>query len=180
MVRFFPMKIYIAGPMTGLPEFNYPAFMQAEKALVQEGFQVINPARNNGKGWNDYMRQSLRQLAEADGVFFLTGWSGSKGASLEHQIAQELGLLIRYESDLPMTGCVKDQDLQLMKLEGASTADLGREIAKTPEVLKGTGVPLHSVHDDLKKVLSWVSTHPVKLDPETGAAARRLRDLARP
>lgn len=42
------MKVYIAGPMTGLPEFNFPLFFEAEELLKGHGFEVINPAREDG------------------------------------------------------------------------------------------------------------------------------------
>lgn len=38
------MRIYVSGPMTGKPEFNYPAFNAAAKRLRDEGHFVINPA----------------------------------------------------------------------------------------------------------------------------------------
>ena len=41
-----PMRIYIAGPMSGLPDFNYPAFNQAEQRLLALGYEVENPATN--------------------------------------------------------------------------------------------------------------------------------------
>lgn len=37
-------KVYIAGPMTGLPEFNYPTFFAAEEYLRSHGAKVMNPA----------------------------------------------------------------------------------------------------------------------------------------
>ena len=40
------MIVYIAGPMTGLPDLNYPAFNAAEEALTAAGHAVLNPARN--------------------------------------------------------------------------------------------------------------------------------------
>lgn len=190
MKRLFPMRIYIAGPMTGLPEFNKPAFMVAEKYLGQEGFEVINPAHNHGEDWNDYMRQSLHQVATADGLYMLEGWRQSKGANLEHKIAQELGLVIRYESDrnpskvrdtdgeaMCATSPAKDKDLRMMKFEGASTADLGRELLK--EFARGT-IPLHSINTDLKILLQWTSTLPIEAPIEVRQAARRLRDLTHP
>lgn len=40
------MKVYIAGPMSGIPEFNYPAFNTAEGQLFVAGFMPLNPARS--------------------------------------------------------------------------------------------------------------------------------------
>lgn len=66
------MKVYIAGPMTGYPEFNYPAFFAAEKHLRDLGHEPINPARSEGregcKTWLDFMRAALRDLADCEGI----------------------------------------------------------------------------------------------------------------
>lgn len=93
------MKLYIAGPMTGLPEFNYPAFNAAEKALTLAGFEVLNPTLGeaappvgDARPWDWYMRRGLGQVLEADGVAVLKGWSNSKGANLETHVARELGM----------------------------------------------------------------------------------------
>lgn len=93
------MKLYIAGPMTGLPEFNYPAFFGAQDRLELAGFSVINPARIDGREgcttWLDYMRASLRDVADADGIATLPGWQDSRGAALEVHIARSLDLPVR-------------------------------------------------------------------------------------
>lgn len=35
---------YVAGPMRGIPEYNYPAFFAAQEALEARGWKVYNPA----------------------------------------------------------------------------------------------------------------------------------------
>lgn len=93
------MIVYIAGPMTGLPDFNYPAFHAAAATLTTAGHVPLDPARPEGregcKTWADFMRAALRDLAEADGVAMLPEWEDSRGASLEHRIGIELGLDVR-------------------------------------------------------------------------------------
>lgn len=93
------MKLYIAGPMTGLPEFNYPAFFDAARRLEAVGVEPINPARVAGRegcsSWLDYMRASLRDVAECDGIAVLPGWQDSRGAALEVHIARSLDLPVR-------------------------------------------------------------------------------------
>lgn len=94
-----PMKLYIAGPMTGLPEFNYPAFFAAAEQLSTAGHESINPARKDGRegcrSWLDYMRAALRDVADADGIATLPGWQDSRGAALEVHIARSLDLPVR-------------------------------------------------------------------------------------
>ncbi len=90
-------RIYIAGPMTGLPEFNYPAFNRAAHALRVKGYHVENPADNPVPlcgTWKGYMRMAIAQLVTCDTVALLPGWSDSKGAKVEHQLALDLDLQV--------------------------------------------------------------------------------------
>ena len=97
------MKIYVSGPMTGLPEFNYPAFREAGEQLWRDGYDVLNPIdaekHNPTPGqpqeWRWYMRHAIRMLAAADGVALLPGWKKSRGARLEVHIAHTLGLPVQ-------------------------------------------------------------------------------------
>lgn len=89
------MKLYIAGPMTGLPEFNYPAFMDAERRLIEAGYEVENPARPgqvDGWTWRDYMKRGISQLVLCDGVALLPGSEKSWGACIERDLAMSLGM----------------------------------------------------------------------------------------
>lgn len=87
------MKLYVAGPMSGLPEYNYPAFHAAAARLRTAGYEVENPAENPAEDtWVDYMRASLRQVSVVDGVAVLDGWQLSRGATLEVHIAHALHL----------------------------------------------------------------------------------------
>jgi len=89
-------RIYISGPMTGVPEHNFPAFFAAEERLTQAGFQPLNPARNFGGETDrpraEYIRADLELLLQCDGIAMLPGWEKSRGAKLEYLIAWELGL----------------------------------------------------------------------------------------
>lgn len=90
-------RIYIAGPMSGLPDLNYPAFHAMALTLRSCGYHVENPAENpepHCKSWLGYMRLAVAQLVTCDAVLLLPGWSSSKGARIEHQLAVGLGLEI--------------------------------------------------------------------------------------
>lgn len=93
------MRLYVAGPMTGYPEFNYPAFREAERELREAGYDTLNPVdseRYNTTGrtqtWDWYMRHALRMVLDADGIALLPGWEKSRGATLERHVGQSLGL----------------------------------------------------------------------------------------
>ena len=60
-------RVYIAGPMSGLPEFNYPAFHAAAEKLRGMGFHVENPAEINSDPatpWAQCMRADIARLEE--------------------------------------------------------------------------------------------------------------------
>lgn len=89
-------RIYLAGPMTGLPQFNFPAFHEAAARLRAAGWRVVNPAENFG-GRTDlpqqsYMRADVVMLAQCEAIAMLPGWQESRGAQLEYLLARELGL----------------------------------------------------------------------------------------
>lgn len=88
------MRIYVCGPMSNLPELNYPAFNQAATQLRAEGHEVINPAENedgSGRTWIDFMRISIRQILGVECLYLLPNWETSKGARIEVLIAGFLG-----------------------------------------------------------------------------------------
>ena len=88
--------VYLSGPMTGLPDFNRPAFHAAAAALREQGHVVINPAEVDlgpDATWVDYMRVHLAEIARrVTQVFVLPGWESSRGAQLEVHVARSLGL----------------------------------------------------------------------------------------
>lgn len=89
------MKVYISGPMTGYPEFNYPAFAKAAAYWRSCGFEVVSPAELNpstGGQWADYLRADLKALLTCDAIAMLAGWETSRGALLELYVARALGM----------------------------------------------------------------------------------------
>lgn len=114
-----PMKFYVAGPMRGIPEFNFPAFNAAAAKLRADGHFVFNPAekdnerhgvdisKGNATGCEHEAAKThgfdLRvalgdDLAficrEAEAIAMLPGWEKSKGAIAEHATAVALGLQV--------------------------------------------------------------------------------------
>lgn len=106
-------KVYLAGPMRGIPHFNYPAFFRAAQELREQGYEVFNPAEGEEVydnptgsltlaekvGFN--LRQTLKKDTEyiclyADTIAMLPGWVNSSGARAERALALALGLNIIY------------------------------------------------------------------------------------
>lgn len=86
-----PMKIYIAGRITGAPNY-WGIFSKAEEQLEQRGFVVLNPARNpEGMERADYMRICFAMIDCADMVALLPGWEQSPVARLESDYCTYIG-----------------------------------------------------------------------------------------
>lgn len=94
---------YIAGPMRGYPQFNFPAFMAAEAFLVDAGHRVFNPARHDkNNGFNpdkdapgplrQYLEHDLPAVCASDIIVLLDGWERSEGARIEAFTAFMLGI----------------------------------------------------------------------------------------
>ena len=79
------MKIYIAGKITGDPNYK-EKFATAQNALESQGYMVLNPAVfPEGLRAADYMRFSFAMIDSADIVAFLPDYKRSSGALLEYQ-----------------------------------------------------------------------------------------------
>lgn len=85
------MRLYIAGPMTGHKEYNYPAFNDAEKLLKAAGYEVLNPARQGfGKQYQEYLELAIADVFACDGIALLPHWDDSPGAKAEVALADAL------------------------------------------------------------------------------------------
>jgi len=90
------LKLYLAGPMRGIEEYNFPAFRKAARELRARGHTVFSPADHDVKhdGFNPktdaakplahYMRYDLPAVCRSDAVVNLDGWEKSTGACLEN------------------------------------------------------------------------------------------------
>ena len=90
-------RVYISGPMTGMPNFNFPAF-NAEAARLRElGYDVVNPVDINpdtATPYNECLRNDLKALLDCDTIAMLDGWMNSNGAHLEMHIAHRVGIRV--------------------------------------------------------------------------------------
>ena len=103
------MKYYLAGPMTGVPQFNIPLFDEAAFKLRKAGFDIISPAERDtyetrssalrskdgdhaqlttAESYGDMLSRDMKIIAdEVDGLVLLDGWENSRGARLEVYVA---------------------------------------------------------------------------------------------
>lgn len=103
-------KVYIAGPMTGLPNYNFAAFDRAAEILKARGLEPMNPA-DIGRRWlidnahrepdadeyQELLDAGREQLRKCGRIYLLRGWEKSKGAKSELYCALVLGLQIELE-----------------------------------------------------------------------------------
>ena len=115
-------KIYVAGPMRGYEQFNFPAFAAATDYFRSLGWEVLNPAekddevhgkemattnltgsieeaeKNFGFSLRDALAYDLSWICKnATHIYMLKGWEKSRGAMAEHATAVALDLEIMYE-----------------------------------------------------------------------------------
>lgn len=121
------MRAYIAGPMTGIPHFNFPAFNKIAAQLRAAGHECFNPAerdiaRHAGvdishdnhtgdvatavKDHGFSLREALAEDTNyiclvANAIVMLPGWELSKGARAEWHLAVALGHTVVYLTDIP-------------------------------------------------------------------------------
>lgn len=96
-------KVFISGPMSGIKDFNKPAFDKAEQWLTEAGYSVFNPARMHfDDSWTheEIMRIDLAALSQCDYILMLPKWYYSKGAIQEYHYANAIGVKLLSESDI--------------------------------------------------------------------------------
>lgn len=89
------MKIYISGPMTGIADFNRPAFNEEAERITTSGSIALNPASlPDGLEQSEYMLICMSMLQVADAILLLPDWEKSLGAVAELALANKLGLQV--------------------------------------------------------------------------------------
>lgn len=110
-------KVYISGPITGIDFGNRFAFSCARCALELCGYEAVDPSDvqlDDEATWSDYMRADLKLLLDCDYICMLEGWEDSKGARIERELAENLGI---EEIDL-------DQECERAKKRAAGGVDV--------------------------------------------------------
>ena len=93
-------KVYISGKITGLELSEAMAIFEAkERELCEAGHEVINPFKIHGteqKTWEGYMLTDIEHLFGCHEIHMLPNWKQSKGARIEHAIAEQMEMTIVY------------------------------------------------------------------------------------
>lgn len=105
MYDFKGKKVFLSGPMTGMPDLNREAFAEAEQLVRALGaIEVFDPTRAWGhsdrtRDW--YVRNDLNRLTGSDwsqphfdAIVMLDNWHDSRGAALEHDVAVDSGIAV--------------------------------------------------------------------------------------
>lgn len=88
-------RVYLSGPMSGIPDNNFPAFEAWAKRLRACGFEVVSPHEiPEAATWELCLRADIRELCTCDGIVLIPGWENSKGAHLELQVAHRVGMKV--------------------------------------------------------------------------------------
>lgn len=114
------MRAYLAGPMRGIPDFNFPEFLAVEKKLLEllPGSEIFNPAQRDIDVYGGFekFRSATGDLEEipwfdlatamrvdldyiihhATHIVMLPGWSRSSGAQHELATARLVGLEVTF------------------------------------------------------------------------------------
>ena len=97
------MRVYLAGPMRGIKDYNFPAFDFAAEQLRAAGHTVFSPADNDRETANQGATFDIRRALlddtrwicnHAEAVAVLPGWENSKGALMEMALAKALDLTV--------------------------------------------------------------------------------------
>lgn len=95
-------KVYVSGPMTGIEDYNFPAFHDATDSLRSRGFIVVSPAEldederggvpekpaeDYGPEYIEFLTRDVEHVVGVDALVMLPGWQRSRGARFEAMIA---------------------------------------------------------------------------------------------
>ena len=103
--------IFLSGPMTGIPDHNYPAFHRAARFLREQRHEVYSPAEYPHEGpLEDFPLEKAEAdyavfiLTRADTIALLPGWGKSLGVARERALADERGLDVLHLSERQISG----------------------------------------------------------------------------
>jgi hypothetical protein len=113
-------RIYISGPMSGMPNWNFDLFNKVDALLREQGYEhIFNPATLEGEehDWVKCMKRDISIMCQNDvnAVVLLDGWTESKGATMEIYMARafDMGTFI-YNEDKNTIEPIEIEKLDLL------------------------------------------------------------------
>ena len=105
-------KVFLSGPVTDHDyEVVKKRFNDAEKELLDQGYQVVNPVSlvPAGTEWYEAMNLCIEQLHKCDVIYFLNGWFYSRGSVYELDVATGMGLERMFQ-DKKLNDLINDKE----------------------------------------------------------------------
>lgn len=148
------MRLYIGGPMTGLPENNYPSFGYAFKRLVSAGMHPVSPhlleaniepdqksGMSKGQLYKLVIPGDIFAIAQCDGMVLLPGWERSNGTAIEKHAADLFELPVfapAYTSDEFPGGLDEwmDEVIRMVNEHRLANSDLGPMVERAEQIMK--------------------------------------------
>lgn len=106
------MITFISQPMNGLSKNE---ILEKRNKVIQilnsEGYEVIDsffgdkfskdvpPEENVVQIPVWFLSESLKKMSYCDTVYFCEGWKSARGCKIEHEVAKQYGLNIKYEKE---------------------------------------------------------------------------------
>lgn len=138
------MRIYISGPMTGLPNLNKDKFNEMERVIKELGHEVINPAKLElplSCSHDDYMSIDIPLVSLSDAICMLEGWENSEGAKEEYMHACHIGNEIISEKEIRVCSAMVDKlKRQYEAIDGGYSVRDITEVILNTDMLRIMGV----------------------------------------
>lgn len=131
------MTIYIAGPMTGIENYNFDRFNAKEAELIEKGHRTLNPAKIGIlPEYKMYWPINRAMLDGADAIYMLDGWENSPGARKEllYAVENSIPLLFENKDTLYKLLQCKSHSEAVSKMPNCNTCRLQRKCPHVPRI----------------------------------------------
>lgn len=126
-------RVYIAGPMTGIDDYNFPAFNAAARAWREAGWDVFNPAEefsgDTSLPYRAYVEHDMKALRSCQAIALLDGWDGpgARGSVWEREIARTVFRLPMFDADDPLPASEWEPETILQEAQRLVHGDRGAD-----------------------------------------------------